>query len=419
MVLLHVDCNNFFVSCERLFRPDLQKKPVVVLSNNEGCAIARSEEAKALGIAMCQPYFQFQQLEKIKALVVFSANFALYSDLSDRIMRRIGAEVPALERYSIDECFFEIEKNEAFPVACAIQKALFKELSIPISVGIGRTKTEAKLATRCAKKEKSFKGICDILSFKEEDKRELYANLTVSSLWGINTATEEKLKKVGVFSVLHLLETPHLILKKCGGVSLERVALELQGISCLDIQEEASSQKSLMHSRSFASPLFQLSDMRETVSCFACRAAERLRGQKLFAHMVTLSLIEKTGSLSGMSESVSVPLDFQTNCSIEISKKALVCLDRLYKERTLYKKAAVLLSGLVPEQSVLSSFWDQPAALEKRRSLMHALDDLTSRFGKKALFLGSEGIHPTCSPQSKKSPDYTTSWNELPIVYAR
>jgi len=418
MVVLHVDCNNFFVSCERLFRPDLHNRAVVVLSNNDGCAIARSEEAKALGIAMCQPYFQFQQLERIGALHVFSANFSLYSDMSDRIMRRIGSEVPDFERYSIDECFFEMERAAALPLAHTIRKILWKELSIPVSIGIGRTKTEAKLATRCAKKERSFQGICDLLSFQEVEKKNLYAHLPVSALWGINKKTEEKLKKRGIFSVLHLLETPSFLLRKWEGVFLERVALEIQGFPCLSVQEEDTPQKSLMHSRSFASPLFHLSDMKEVVAGFACRAAEKLRKHKLFAHMITLSLIEKTSTSCGLTESISLLLDFQTSCSIEISKKALLCLQRLYKERTLYKKAAVLLSGLAPEQSTSFSFWDSSAALEKREARMRTLDALSSRFGKKALFLGSEGMASSC-PQTKRSPCYTTCWNELPIVYAK
>lgn len=418
-VVLHVDCNNFFVSCERVFRPDLRTRPLVVLSHNEGIAIARSEEAKALGIAMCQPYFQFRHFEAMDFLHVFSANFSLYSDMSDRIMRRIGREAYEFERYSIDECFLEVERTIALPLAQRIRNALMKELSMPTSIGIGRTKTEAKLATRCAKKETLFQGVCDLLSFHEERKRAFYASLSVSALWGINKKTEEQLKKRGVFSVLHFLETPHVLLRKWGGVFLERVALELQGFSCLFVEEESSFQKSLMHSRTFAFPLFHLSDMKEMVARFACRAAERLRQEKLFASLLTLSLIEKTDTPCGSSESLSLPLDTQTNCSIELSKKALLCLQRLYKERTLYRKAAVILSGLTPEGSIPSSFWELPAALEKRASLMRTLDALSSRFGKRALFLGSEGLDTAERISTKRSPRYTTCWNELPVVYAK
>ena len=252
---------------------------MVVLSNNDGCAIARSEEAKALGIAMCQPYFQFQQLEKIGALVVFSANFSLYSDISNRIMSRLGGVVGPLEQYSVDECFFVGERTDSFRRAESVRRLLLQELSIPVSIGIGRTKTEAKLATRCSKKEKAFQGICDLISLTQDHKRLLYEMLPPSALWGINTRTEEKLKKRGVFSVDHLLKTPLCLLRKWGGVSLEKIALELQGISCHQVEEEGRPQKSLMHSRTFMQPLFALDDMKETVSQFACRSAEELRKQ--------------------------------------------------------------------------------------------------------------------------------------------
>lgn len=418
-VILHVDCNNFFVSCERIFRPDLERRPLVVLSHNEGIAIARSDEAKALGIAMCQPSFQFRHLEKMSLLHTFSANFSLYSDISDRIMRRIGKEAAEFERYSIDECFLEAEKSIAFPLATRIRKVLLKELSIPTSVGIGRTKTEAKLATYFAKKEASFQGVCDLVSFQEERRRALYSHLPVSTLWGINQKTEAQLKKRGVFSVLHFLDTPHFLLRKWGGVFLERVSLELQGFPCLFVHEGSDFQKSLMHSRTFAFPLFHLSDLREKVARFACRAAERLRQEKLCASLLTLSLIEKTDTPHGSSESISLPLDGPTNCSIEISKKALLCLPRLYKEHTLYRKAAVLLSTLIPEGAFPPSFWELPVALEKRAALMRTLDVLSSRFGQRALFLGSEGMNTIDRVPANRSPRYTTCWSELPVVYAK
>ena len=411
-MIVHIDCNNFFVSCERIFRPDLQKKAVVVLSNNDGCAIARSEEAKALGIAMCEPYFQFRKWEHMGALIVFSANFSLYADISTRIMRRLSLEGELLEQYSIDECFLFVDGDDLIPFATYLRSMLWRELSIPVSIGIGRTKTEAKMATYLAKKEKSFHGVCSLVHLLEEAKEKYFKNMSLSAVWGINKKTEEKLRKRGVFSVFDLVNTSHSLLRQWEGVFLERIGLELTGTPCYGIQEERSASKSLIHSRSFSEPIYGLQEMKEVVASFACRAAERLRRQKQSAHMITLSIFEKERGV----ESFSLPLAMSTSCSIEISKKALACLSHLYKERSLYIKVSVLLSGLTKEEATMASLWEPSSDIEKRKARMDILDDISSKYGKKALFLGSEGLYKEAFVSLKRSPSYTTSWDDLPLV---
>lgn len=420
MLIMHADCNNFFVSCERIFRPDIQKKPVVVLSANDGCVIARSEEAKTIGIAMCQPYFQIRHLEKGAGLISFSANFELYADISNRIMQRIGQNIPSFEQYSIDECFFEIEEKAALPVARVLKKVLMKELSMPITIGIGRTKSEAKLATYIAKKNKALQGIGTLFSMPTQEKALLYQTLPVQSLWGINRQTEENLYRHGIQNVFSFINTPSFILRKWAGAHVERLALELQGIRCLVFDQKQEHQKQLMHSRSFATPLLCLTDMKEAVSNFSCRAAEKLRRLGLVTPMITISVTtrDNTGTITSKSTSIAIPRP--TSCSIELTKSAMKCLNSLYEDGKVYKKAAVLYSGLISAQENSCCFWDEPQTEQKKETVMKAFDTLRSRFGHKALFLAGEGINPAWKSRStKRSPCYTTCLEELPLVMAK
>lgn len=419
MRVLHVDCNNFFVSCERIFRPDLEKKPVVVLSCNDGCVIARSPEAKALGIAMCQPYFQIRALERRAGLICFSANFELYADISNRIMQRIGQDVPSFEQYSIDECFFEIEEKAALPVARVIKKVVAKELSIPVTIGIGRTKSEAKVATHLAKKNEQFLGMKDLASTSQGERATLYQTMPLKALWGINTKTEATLNSHGIRTVFSFITTPSPLLKKWAGIPIERLALELQGIKCLELSPPKKHQQQLMYSRSFGEPLLHLDEMKEVVAAFSCRAAEKLRRLNLMTSVVTLIITGKENYLLS-SESTSLALPQPSSCSLELTKASLSCLARLYKENKPYKKAGVLYSSLIPANSYPYSFWDNTKDLEKKNKLMTTLDSMRSRFGHKALFLAQEGIRSSWESRStKRSPRYTTCWEELPIVFAK
>lgn len=419
-MIIHIDCNNFFVSCERIFRPDLETKPVVVLSNTNGCTIARSDEAKALGIKMCQPFFEIKHFEKTHNLIAFSANFSLYTEISNRMARIVGLDIPTFEKYSIDECFLEMTPQAALPVARIIKTTLFKELSLPVSIGIGRTKTEAKLATYFAKKTLDFHGICHLPLLSEQEKMNLCSKIPPSALWGINIKSEELLTKQGICTAAQFLTTSHTVLKNLGGVAFERISLELQGISCFSIQTNSFEQKQLTHSRRFASTLTQFSDVKDAVFSFACQAAKRLRANKQTAQMVTLTLVEQGPYEASPQETMSIALSSSTNCSIQIGQAATVCLKRIFKKRTLYKKASILLSHLESEQNRSVGLFETEASIKKETALMQTLDTLHARYGKKSLFLGGEGFkEPWAHTSLRRSPRYTTCWDELPIAFAK
>ena len=420
MAVVHVDCDNFFVSCERVFRPDLHHRPIVVLSSNEGCTLARSQEAKALGIAMCQPYFQIRHFEKSHGLITFAANFELYADLSNRLMSRLGEEVPSFEQYSIDECFFEVSERAAPCVAFVLKKVAMKELSLPVTVGIGRTKCEAKLATHLAKHNKKLEGVGNLIPLHPTEREALYQTLPVLSLWGINKKTESALHRRGIRTVFSFLNTPQHLIRKWMGVPIELIFLELQGVSCLTLTEEKSYQKQLLFSRTFASPILHKDELQEAIVSFACSAGERLRQNRLLASVVTLLLTATNQHGMIYPSSTSLALSSPSLSSIDLSKAALSCLTLLYQEGHIYKKAGVLLSGLLSHEQHSFTLFDDPKRFAKQSSLMTTFDSLRSHFGKEALFLGGKGIHSKWKSNcSKRSPRYTTSWDDLPIVLAK
>ncbi|MHB1348875.1 MAG: Y-family DNA polymerase [Desulfobulbaceae bacterium] len=415
-----VDCNNFYVSCERLFRPELEGRPVVVLSNNDGCIIARSNEAKALGIAMGAPYFQTSALIEREGVEVFSSNYALYGDLSQRVMAILQEMEPEVEIYSIDEAFLRLPKNAAANLtdqALALRHRIKQNVGIPVSIGIGATRTLAKIAGRIAKKNPAHGGVFDLTACSDRDR--LLAGVEVGDVWGIGRRLSEKLNREGVFTALDLARHDDDWLRRRLSVTGLRTAMELRGIPCIGLDQAPAPRKSVIYSRSFRKPVASLTDLREAVSCYVSTAAEKLREEGLAA--ANLHVFLRTSphrpDLPQHAESLLVGLPQPTASTPLLIKAALRGLDRIYRPGYGYQKAGVMLTELTPGDRIQQSLFHRPP--REDRAVMAALDLINRRWGRDTLHYASSGqTRPWQMSRGRKSPAYTTSWQELPKVRA-
>ena len=439
-----IDGNNFYVSCERVFRPSLNDRPVVVLSNNDGCAISRSNEAKALGIRMGAPWFQIKDLEAEAGLVSLSANFALYGDMSDRMMSLAAGLGHRQEVYSIDECFVDLSgiAGDLVRRARIIRQRLWRWVGIPSCVGLGPTKTLAKLANHIAKDAERKPGsypaqhaqVCHLGLLTRAQLDDLLARTEVGEVWGVGPRIGRQLVAQGVKTALDLARLSPAHARAQWGVVLERTVRELQGTPCLDIEDVPSPKQQIACTRSFGQPVLQLDDLREAVTEFACRAAQKLRRQN--SHAAQVLVFVRTSPFRATpqySQSSIVPLRCPGADSAHITQAALAALDVIYRPGYLYAKAGVMLLDLQPaslRQEVLDL--DEPDAdvtallpLQRRASerLMKALDHLDQRHGRGTVKLGSASVASAAPPiwgmkQARRTPGYTTCWNELAVARA-
>lgn len=418
-----VDCNNFFVSCERLFRPELNGKPVVVLSNNDGCIIARSNEAKALGIPMGAPFFKFKHLIARHNVHVFSSNYALYGDLSHRVMAVLRQMEADVEVYSIDEAFLSLPVTKVWnrcQYAVELRQRIRKQVGISVSIGIATTKTLAKIANRVAKKEAQFQGVFDLVGNSQAD--EVLAQTEVNDVWGIGRRSTEKLNNRRIHTALDLKRADETWIRKHLSVVGARTVMELNGISCISLEEAPSCPKSIITSRSFGHPVTDLDNLREAVISYVSIAGEKLRKQGVEAD--TLNLFVTTGPFdeqAGYSNNQTITLHRPTSSTPELITAALQCLKSLYRPGYRYRKAGVMLAGITSHgyrQQDLFSF-AQPAVKEDKQ-LMTALDRINSKWGRRTMQYGMTTAEdrPWSMHQTRKSPAYTTNWQELPVVKA-
>jgi DNA polymerase V len=413
------DCNNFYASCERLFRPELRGKPVVVLSNNDGCVIARSAEAKALGIPMGAPAYQWEHVFTGRGVAVFSSNYALYGDLSARVMSIMGEMVPQMEVYSIDEAFLDFT-GVADPVALArdIRARVLQWTGIPVSIGIARTKTLAKAANRRAKKDPALGGVFDHTA--EADPEALLAGLDAGDVWGIGPRHQKRLWARGVRTALDFSRLPRDWVKKEMSVVGLSTLLELQGISCMSLERAPAARQSVLCSRSFATLVESRGELREAVCAYAARAAEKLRQGGLEAAAVQTFLATPRHREVPQHQGQAVTtLPGPTAHTPDIVEAALRGLDQAYAPGYGYQKAGVLLLGLTPATGRQTSLLDlSPQERQRQRALMAALDGVNRRFGRGTLryALASAPDRPWHMRQKRRSPRYTTSWSELPRV---
>lgn len=407
-----LDCNNFYVSCERVFRPKLNNKPVVILSNNDGCVVARSNEAKSLGIPMGAPFFQYERLFKIHNVTVLSSNYTLYGDFSARVFSILKNEVEKMQIYSIDEAFLTIHKKEPVSWARQLRSKILQWTGIPVSIGIASTKTLAKVANHAAKK--SNIGVFFL------DTQEVITNtlnaLPVEEIWGIGKAGKAKLAKHGIVTACQLRDADAVLIKKLLTVVGLRTATELAGISCLPLNLIPSPKKSICNSRSFGKPVDTLDSLLEAVATYTARACEKARRQHSLASLVTVWV--ETHPFQSGAFHVTATLPEPTSFTPKLLAIAKEGARSLYREGQLYRKAGVVLDGLLPETLVQQDlFSKETIPKEKQAKLMKALDAINEKYGKKTLQMGAEGFDPAWQMRrDSKTPHYTTSWSDLLTV---
>jgi DNA polymerase V len=409
-----VDCNNFYASCERVFQPALRGKPVVVLSNNDGCVIARSNEAKALGIEMGAPWHLHKHAFESQGVIVRSSNYTLYGDMSARVMKILADFTPDLEIYSIDEAFLGLAGFETRldAHARALRQTVQQWTGIPVSVGIAATKTLAKVANRFAKNDPGRGGVVVLLDAR--DIETALERMALRDLWGIAGRIERRLADVGITTPLQLRDADPQFIRERLSVVMQRMILELRGVPCIDLEEVRPDRQSVMASRSFGRPVTSFQDMREAVSTYAARAAEKIRRQRLAAAQVSVFIQTnpfKDGAQYYATRAVRLPV--ASADTSKLLRAAHAALTAIWKDGYQYKKAGVMLLDLAPARSVQGDLWDAPDA-PSRQHLMRALDTINMEYGRDTLVYASAGRRRAWGLKSEfKSPRYTTSWDEL------
>ncbi|AFY60855.1 Y-family DNA polymerase [Synechococcus sp. PCC 6312] len=404
-----VDCNNFYVSCERVFKPKLQGQPVVVLSNNDGCVVARSQEVKALGVPMGAPFFKIKDLVAAHNIQVFWSNYALYGDMSQRVMQTLTYLCPGLEVYSIDEAFLDFSGFQAHPLkqGQAIRETVLQWTGIPVSIGIAPTKVLAKVANKLAKQNGG------VLVLSPSAINSVLASLSVEDIWDISTRWGQRLRTINITNAAELESANLAMIRQKFNVVMERIVRELRGESCLPLESVINPQQSLVVSRSFGQPVTTLTELKQAVATYISRATEKLRSKELMTTHVTVFARTNRFQENYESPSASMTLLKPTNHTGKLLDVALRCAESMYQAGRAYKKAGVILQGLSPHQAIQHTFFDAPCD-EKEEALMATLDRINQRFGQHTLRYGAIGIKQHwVMRRSQRSPHYTTQWKEL------
>jgi DNA polymerase V len=411
-----VDCNSCYASCEQIFRPDLRGKPVVVLSNNDGCIIARSKEAKALGIPDLHAFFQVEQLLRQSNVEIFSANFTLYGDISHRVMTLLKQFSPEVEVYSIDEMFLQLQ---GFPVDLKtygqqMKSTIWKEIKMPVCVGIAPTKTLAKLANHAAKKIAQVNGVCVLDS--QEKWQWVQKRIAVNKIWGIGSRTAKKLNLMEIVTAYDLAVADAKHLRRMFNVNVERTIKELRGVSCLSLEDQPPAKQQIYCTRSFGDKPTTLQPLETAISAYASRAAEKLRAQQHLVNTIQVFINTSPYEPGYYSQSQVVKLPYPTDDTRMISSVARQAVRKLYRPNKRYLKAGIgllELSGRTPRQNDLFHA-GQPL---KTDDLMQALDRINNRYGQGALYLASEGAKQRWRMRQQfLSPAYTTRWPDIPSI---
>ncbi len=387
-----IDCNSFYVSCERLFNPKIRKKPVVVLSNNDGCIISRSSEAKALGIKMGEPYFKEKDIIVKNNVQVFSSNYSLYGDISRRVMRTLKRFNSGIEIYSIDEAFLDLSNfsdDEIQEVGSEIRSVVLKWTGIPTSIGIAKTKTLSKVANHIAKKKQS--GVVSLIGIENIDP--ILEKIEINDVWGVGKQLTKFYHQNGIYNARQLKNKSNTWIKKNSNVLSSRTAMELRGISCIDLETINSKRKSCVVSRSFGKKVENFQELKEAIAGYSLNASEKIRSESLFAKSITVFV--RTSPFQSRygfySNSKTIDLPIATNNSIEIVKAALNGLEAIFKNGYLYQKAGVMLSRLSESNNNKNLFSSERD--EKINNLMKSIDNTNYRYGRSTLSLASAGVH--------------------------
>jgi len=387
-----VDCNSFYVSCERLFNPRIRKKPVVVLSNNDGCIISRSNEAKALGIKMGEPYFKAKDIIVKNKVEVFSSNYSLYGDLSRRVMRTLKRFNTEIEVYSIDEAFIDLSNFPDFEVEKVgreIRETVLQWTGIPTSIGIAKTKTLSKVANHIAKKKQS--GVTSLIGIENIDS--ILEKVEINDVWGVGRQLTKFYQKNGIYNAKQLKNKSNTWIKKCSNVLSSRTAMELRGIPCINLETTATKRKSCVVSRSFGKRVENFQELREAVANYCLNASEKIRSESLVAKSITVfvrtSPFQRNFGYYSNSKTIDFPI--ATNNSIETVKAAVSILEDIFRNGYRYQKAGVMLTGLSNSDGKKNLFSSEKDL--KINSLMKSIDNTNYRYGRSTLSLASAGVH--------------------------
>ena len=413
-----VDCNSFYVSCERLFNPKIRKKPVVVLSNNDGCIVSRSNEAKALGIKMGEPYFKAKDIIVKNNVHVFSSNYSLYGDLSRRVMRTLKRFNSEIEVYSIDEAFIDLSNfpdNEVENVAQEIRAMVLQWTGIPASIGIAKTKTLSKVANHIAKKKES--GVTSLIGIENIDP--ILEKVEINDVWGVGKQLTKFYHENGIYNAKQLKNMSNTWIKKSSNVSSSRTAMELRGIPCIDLEKTVSKRKSCVVSRSFGQRVEKFQELKEAIANYCLNASEKIRSESLIAKSITVFIRTSPfqSKFGHYSNSKTIDFPIATNNSIEIVKTALSALETIFKNGYRYQKAGVLLTGLSNDDGKKNLFSSEKD--EKINSLMKSIDSTNYRYGRSAISLASAGVKKRWNMKREYSSRIDTAdFYSLPTIRA-
>ncbi|MBR5585619.1 MAG: Y-family DNA polymerase [Alistipes sp.] len=412
------DCNNFFVSCERVFRPDLIGRPVVVLSRNDGCAIARSNEAKALGIKMGDPYFKLKDIIARNGVTIFSSNMALYADFSRRVRSVLREAAPQIEVYSIDEAFLDmrgLENVDFDTFAKGLSSRCQRLTGIPISVGVAPTKTLAKIAAELCKSYPKLHGGC--FMHRAADIEKVLCKYPIEDVWGIGRRSAPRLRAQGITSAQDFRMQSEDWVRRRMGINGVRTWRELHGIPAIGFDSVAEPHKSICNSRSFATEIYDLGELSEQVAKFAAMTAEKLREQGSVCSRLTVFAATNRFHTADIQQCghITLPLIEPTDSTIDIVRIARAALSEVFVRGAGYKKAGVIASDIIPREGTIVSMFNAEHNARHQR-LMTAIDDINRHTGGSGIVIASEGMSEIKANSRHRSPRYTTSWDELPTV---
>ncbi|MDB9746591.1 Y-family DNA polymerase [Candidatus Pelagibacter sp.] len=413
-----VDCNAFYVSCERLFNPRIRKKPVVVLSNNDGCIISRSNEAKALGIKMGEPYFKAKDIIVKNKVEVFSSNYSLYGDLSRRVMRTLKRFNSEIEIYSIDEAFLDLSNfpdNEVEKIGKEIRETVLRWTGIPTSVGIAKTKTLSKIANHIAKKKIS--GVTSLIGIENIDP--ILEKIDINDVWGVGKQLTKFYQKNGIYNAKQLKNKSNTWIKKSSNVLSSRTAMELRGVPCINLETTHAKRKSCVVSRSFGKRIEKFQELKEAVANYCLNASEKIRSESLVAKAITVSVrtspFQNRGIYYSNAKTINFPI--ATNNSIEIVKTALIALKEIFIDGYRYQKAGITLTSLTSSDGSKNLFSSQKD--EKIKGLMRSIDNTNYRYGRSTLSLASAGVKKRWDMKREHSSKIDTAdFYSLPTIRA-
>ncbi len=412
-----VDCNNFYVSCERVFNPRLQNRPVAILSNNDGCVVSRSEESKKLGLPMGAPYFKYKSFIKENHIEVFSSNYVLYGDMSNRVMETLRPASDMMEIYSIDEAF--LEWNDPLPPnlfdqVCALRRRVRQWTGIPVSIGLAPTKTLAKIAADIAKNQ-CHESVFDISDPTQQNN--ILATFNVDDVWGVSDGLGKRLREMGVYSALDLKNSDPAFMRRHLTVVVERIVRELNGQSCIPA-ESVGPRRNIMYSRSFGRPVYQLSELQQAIADYTSRAAQKMRRQGSLAQAIHV-FIATSRHQDGADRyyaALTAGLPLATDNSSNLLKQAQQMINDIFKPNRRYQKAGVTLLNLIQNTQAAANLFTDSA---KPDQLMQVMDKINHQFGRDKIFLAAQGTkRPWQMRCNLRSPHYTTNWDELVTVKA-